>query len=263
MEIIDLSPEYENKYFHCLSEWNVEMKEAGEGKSIWYDKMKDKGLRVKLAKDNDGNICGMIQYIPSEYSFVDRSGFYIIKCIWVYAYKEDIGNQQKRGVGTQLLEAAESDCQSLGLKGILAWGVSMPFFMRASWFKKHGYQKIDHDRIRVLLWKPFEEDLTPPKLIKMKKRPELVDGKVAISAFVNGWCPAQNIVFERVKKVAKSYEDEIDFKIYDTTDQTTYDEWGILDGVYLDGKVIQKGPPVSYKKIQKMINKKVMKLKNK
>lgn len=40
------------------------MKEAGDHKALWYEKMKDKGLRVKLAADGD-KVCGMIQYVPS------------------------------------------------------------------------------------------------------------------------------------------------------------------------------------------------------
>ena len=263
MEIIDLRSEYENTYFNCLEEWNEEMKEAGDHKAKWYEKMKDNGLRVKLAKDDDGNICGMIHYVPSEYSFIDEEGFYIIQCIWVHGYKQGVGNQQKKGTGTALIEAAEEDCKTMGTKALLAWGVSLPFFMRASWFKKHGYKKIDKDSTRVLLWKPFVENIEPPRLVIMKKKPRTIEGKVAISAFVNGWCPAQNMVFERTKKAAQEFGDSIVMEIYDTTDRTIYNEWGILDGVYIDGKTVQKGPPPSYEKIYKILQKKVEKLNKK
>ena len=53
MKIIDLTDEYEKLYFMCLEDWSEEIKEAGNHKEVWYSKMKDKGLRVKLAQDED------------------------------------------------------------------------------------------------------------------------------------------------------------------------------------------------------------------
>jgi N-acetylglutamate synthase-like GNAT family acetyltransferase len=260
MKIIDLKPDYNKTYFNCLEDWSDEMADSGNYKALWYEKMNEKGLRVKLAVDDDDKVCGMIQYVPSEYSFVSEDGFYMIMCIWVHGYKEGVGNQQKKGIGTMLIEAAEKDCRVMGVKALLAWGVSLPFFMKASWFKKHGYKKIDKDSIRVLLWKPFIENVKPPVLIKMRKKPELVEGKVKIDAFVNGWCPAQNMVFERTRKAAEEFKDDIVFDLHDTTDREVYHEWGVLNGVYIDGKAVQKGPPPSYDKIHSIIKKKVGKL---
>lgn len=51
MEIIDLTEEHIQLYFECLEDWSDEIKEAGDHKACWYEKMKDKGLGVKLAKD--------------------------------------------------------------------------------------------------------------------------------------------------------------------------------------------------------------------
>ncbi|MBI9015452.1 MAG: GNAT family N-acetyltransferase [Clostridiales bacterium] len=261
MKIIDLESKHKDNYFHCLEEWSDEMKDAGDSKEKWYEKMKDRGLRVKLAEDDQGRICGMIQYVPSEYSFVDTAGFYIVKCIWVYGYKEGMGNQQKKGIGTQLIEAAEQDCRELDTNGLLVWGISMPFFMRASWFKKHGFKKIDKDNIRILLWKPFKEGVIPPKLVKKKKKLELIEGKVTVQAFVNGWCPASNIVYERMKKISEEFKEYIVFEYYDTSNKEVFDEWGVLDAVYLDGKVVQKGAPPSYEKLYSKVAKKVSRLK--
>ena len=77
MEIIDLTEEYQDKFFICLEDWSEEIKEAGNHKELWCGKMKDKGLRVKLAVDN-GKVCGMIQYIPVEYSNVEGKDLYFI-----------------------------------------------------------------------------------------------------------------------------------------------------------------------------------------
>jgi len=47
------------------------MKEAGDHKEQWYEWMKDKGLRVKLAKNDNGLVAGMIHYLPMEYSMFE------------------------------------------------------------------------------------------------------------------------------------------------------------------------------------------------
>jgi len=80
----------------------------------------------------------MIQYAPIEHTFVEGQDLYLIYCIWVHGYKKGRGNFQKRGMGKALLKAAESDAKEKGAKGMVAWGISLPFWMRASWFKKIG-----------------------------------------------------------------------------------------------------------------------------
>ena len=71
MKIVDLTPGHHNIYFNCLSDWSEEMVEAGDHKACWYDKYKDKGLRVKLAVDEEGTVGGMIQYLPIEAGIQD------------------------------------------------------------------------------------------------------------------------------------------------------------------------------------------------
>ena len=209
MKITDLTPEYERAYFCCLEDWSEEMKEAGDHKACWYNVMKDKGLKVKLAQDENGVATGMIQYLPAEVSFIEGKDLYIIQCIWVHGHKQGIGNYQKKGIGKTLLKAAEDDVRAMGAKGLAAWGISFPFWMRASWFRKQGYKVVDKNGMFRLLWKPFASDAVPPLLIKQKKLPALVPGKVNISLFLNGWCPAQNMTYERTKRAMKGYEDKI------------------------------------------------------
>ena len=45
-----------------------------------------------------------------------------------------------------------------GAKGMAAWGLWLPVWMKASWFKKHGYQGVDRSGPRELVWKPFVAD---------------------------------------------------------------------------------------------------------
>lgn len=260
MKVIDLEPEYYDTYFNCLEDWSDEMKEAGNHKACWYHKYKEKGLRVKLALDEEGTVAGMIQYLPIEESFIDGKDLYSILCIWVHGYKKGIGNFQGKGMGTALLDAAENDVKILGAKGMAAWGLRLPFWMKASWFKKHGYKKADRDSIRLLVWKAFSDDASPPHWIHQKKAVAKNPGKVTVTAFINGWCPAQNIVFERAKRACIEFGDKVVFESIDTSDREKFLQWGISDGLFVDGKQISHGPPLPYEKIIKIISKKVKKL---
>ncbi|MEE9167017.1 MAG: GNAT family N-acetyltransferase [Candidatus Neomarinimicrobiota bacterium] len=260
MKVIDLTADHKPLYFACLEDWSEEMKEAGDHKERWYNKMKDKGLSVKLAVDDRGEVGGMIQYVPIEHSSVEGSELYFIKCIWVHGHKKGRGNFQKKGMGKALLQAAETDVKVKGAKGLVAWGISLPFWMKASWFKRNGYTKVDKQKGMVLLWKPFTKDAIPPKWIKQKRKPEATPGRVTVTAFLNGWCPAQNIVFERARRAASEFGEKAVFKEINTFVREAFLEWGIADALFIDDKQVRTGPPPSYKKIKKLIAKRVKKI---
>ncbi len=259
MEILDLTEQHYRPYFCCLEEWSDDIREAGNHKEIWFNKMKDKGLCVKIAVEGD-KVCGMIQYVPIELSPSQGRDLYFINCIWVHGHKQGIGNQQKKGIGKALLQAAENDVKAMNKKGLAAWGLSLPFWMKASWYKKQGYKKVDRDGISVLLWKPFSENAEPPRWLKEKKKPQLIDGKVIVTSLTNGWCPAQNMVHERAKRAAQEFGDRVTFQEIQTFEHSVFCDWGITDALFIDGKEIRTGPPPSYEKIRTKIEKRVKKL---
>ncbi len=260
MRIIDLRDEDVGLYSVCLEDWSPEILEAGDHKQAWYERMKGRGLRVKLALDDAGTIGGMIQYVPVELSFVEGRGLYFVNCIWVHGYKAGRGDFRKKGMGKALLEAAETDARALGASGMAAWGMALPVFMRASWFRKRGYRKADSMGMQVLLWKPFREEAVAPKWIREKKRPAPGTEKVNVTAFLNGWCPGMNMTFERAKRAASEFGDRVDFRAVDTSDRETFLEWGISDAVFVDGKPLRTGPPPSYKKILGRIARRVKRM---
>ena len=260
MKIIDLAPEHEEIYCQCLEEWSDEIKEAKGHKRAWYEKAKDQGLRVKLALDDKGTVAGMIQYLPVEHSPAAGSGLYFILCVWVHGHKQGRGNFQKKGMGTALLAAAEADARALGARGMAAWGVVLPFWMRASWFRKHGYKKADKLGMMALMWKPFAADALAPAWIKPKKRPQAESGKVVVTGLLNGWCPAMSMVHERAKRAAAEFGDRVEFREIRTSDRDTFQEWGVSDALFVDGKEIRNGPPPKYDKIKKKIARRIKKL---
>jgi len=261
LKIVDLTEDYKKLYCLCLEDWSDEIKEAGDHKEKWYEKMIGKGLHVKLALDENDQVGGMIQYLPVEHSIIEGKELYFIACIWVHGHKQGRGNFQKKGMGKALLQAAEEEVKQLGAKGIAAWGLSLPFWMKASWFKKHGYKKADKDSIAILLWKPFTADAIAPKWIKQKKHPGTVAGKVTVTAFVNGWCPVQNLMYERAKRAAAEFGDKVVFQGINTFEKEVVVEWGLSDALFINKKQLRTGPPLSYDKIKKKIARQVKKLK--
>lgn len=262
MKIVDLDENNLPLYFVCLEDWSEELKEAGDHKEVWYSRMRDLGLRVKLALDDQDNVGGMIQYVPIEHSCAEGSGLYFINCIWVHGHKQGRGNFQRKGMGTALLDAAEADARALGAKGIAAWGIILPGWMRAAWFKKHGYRVADRQGIQALLWKPFSTDAAPPQWVRQKTKPPLEPNKVTVTAFCNGWCPAQNLVFERARRAASDpqFANKVVFRGINTFDRDEFLHWGISDALFINRKQVRTGPPPSYDKIRKLIVRQANKL---
>ena len=258
MKIVDLTPENDDCYFHCLEEWSDEMKKSDHIKEAWYRRIKGKGLIVKLALDDNNTVGGMIQYLPIEESFVQGEDLFFVLCIWVHGHKKGRGNFQGQGMGRGLLQAAEEDARSRGARGMAAWGIRLPFWMKASWFRKHGYEPIDRQGLGVLLFKPFTPDATPPRWFRPAEKPGgYAKDKICVTAFVNGWCPAQNLTYERARRACEEFGEEVTFRTIDTLDRSNLEKWGIPDGVYINGKKIGWGPPVSHEKIMKKVTRQV------
>ena len=258
MTIVDLSPEHKALFACCLEDWSDQAREAGDRRASWVEQMLARGLRAKLAVDEDGVVGGMIQYLPIEHSTVEGSGLYFIACIWIHGHKQGRGNFQGRGMGTALLEAAETDVRALGGKGMAAWGLWLPIWMRASWYKRHGYRKADRQGIAVLVWKPFTDDARPPEWYPAGRRlPDPVPGRVNLTAFVSGWCMALNLGVARARRAAKDLGNGVVFREIDTSAPGAIAACGFSDALFVDGRQIRTGPPPSYEKIRAIVAKRL------
>ena len=167
-------------------------------------------------------------------------------------------------MGKALLEAAIEDIKARGAKGVIAWGISLPFWMRAAWYKKQGFKVADRRKGMVLVYKKFTEDAKSPKWIRYKNGKGLVTtrDKVTITTFKNGWCPVANMTYERIKRIAEEHGDKVEFKTIDTFCNPAWLSKGISDAIYINKKMLRFGPPPSYKKIKKKVDREVRKLKS-
>lgn len=229
------------------------MGEAGDHKARWYEEARDHGLRVKLALDERDQPLGMIQYVPIERSPAEGEDLYMILCIWVHGYESGVGDAQGLGIGTALLDAAEEDARALGAKGMAAWGLRLPVWMKASWFKKHGYRPVDRIAMRELVWKPFDPAATEPRWVEEQSVPAGKGPTVEVTAFKSGWCPAANIVYERAQRASEELGTEVHFSSIDTSDRETLLRCGHSNEVFVNGRPLQRGAPPSYKTVRRKI----------
>lgn len=260
LQVVDVTPDRLGLFLVCLEDWSEEAQEAGSRRGEWYEKMKHRGVRAKLALDDRGEMGGMIQYLPIEASFVEGRGLYFIPCIWVHGHPQGRGNFQGRGMGSALLRAAEEDARDLGASGMAAWGLSVPFWLPASWYRKHGYAVADRDGMAVLLWKRFRPGAEKPRWIRKRKEPRPGEDALGVVSFVSGWCMSQNLVYERAKRAARGFGDRVRFSEIDTSDKEVQREWGISDALYVDGKEVRTGPPPSYESIRATIEKRARRI---
>jgi GNAT superfamily N-acetyltransferase len=262
IRVVDLTPEQEPLYFVCLEDWpGADVADAGDHKARWYERARRRGLRVKLALDEDGAVGGMIQYLPIEHAPAVGRGLHFILCIWVHGHRQGRGDRRGHGLGSALLEAAEADARELGSGGMAAWGLALPVWMRASWFRRKGYRKADRRGLSTLLWKPFRADAVAPSwLAETGRRPEPVAGKVAVTACLSGWCPAQNLAFERARRAAEAYGERVEVRLVDTSDRAALEAWGQSDALWVDGRQVRTGPPPPQDRLVRLIGKRVARL---
>lgn len=262
IEIVDLGPEHEALYFVCLEDWpGADVAGAGDHKARWYRSARTRGLRVKLALDGEQRVGGMIQYLPIEHSPAIGRGLEFVLCIWVHGHAQGRGDFRGRGMGTALLEAAEADARARGVAGMAAWGLALPVWMRASWFRRHGYRRADRRGLAALVWKPFTPGAEPPAWpAPTGKRPERVAGKVVVTGCVNGWCPAQNLAFERARRAAARFGPIVECRRVDTDDRETMLAWGESDALFVDDRRVRTGPPPSEEKLAALIGRRVRRL---
>jgi len=71
---------------------------------------------------------------------------------------------------------------------------------------------------------------------------------------------AQNLAYERAKRASAEFGDSVVFREIDTLDMDVLREWGVSDALYIDEKHINTGPPPTYKKMKRLIAKRVNKL---
>jgi hypothetical protein len=142
-----------------------------------------------------------------------------------------------------------------------AWGLGLPVWMRAGWFRRHGYRTADRQGLAVLVWKPFDAQAGRPRWpTRTGLLPAPSPGKVVVTGCLSGWCPVQNLAFERARRAAAPFGDWVEVRLVDTGDRATMLAWGCSEALFVDGRPVRTGPPPSQARLDRLLRARVAKL---
>ena len=243
MQLLDVTKKTENLFFHCLQREGSVDTDVLNIRRQWFEKFKAKGHRARLLVLDHGQIVGLVQYLPIEYSFLVGENLMVILCLWVHGYENHIGVHQGQGYGRFIVDAVEEETRALGLSGVAAWGMDWDInWMPASFFEHLGYSRVDQEDKVIVLWKPFSPDVQPPLLKRLDFPLTAGTDKVNVTVVANGWCLGCQKIIES-RNAIKGLEDIVEYEEIDPPDSATYIHLGNVGGIFLDGKPFKPYEP--------------------
>jgi GNAT superfamily N-acetyltransferase len=250
MRLEDVSKATEGTFFRCLHDERPDDPEVVAVRRKWYEENRKRGLRAKVLVLDGGEVAALCQYLPIEHSHYIGEGLMAILCMWVHGYDHHIGNRQGNGYGRFMLEAVEEDARSSGFKGVAVWGKDFPYWNPVSFYEHMGYARVDQVGMDVLAWKPFTGDAKPPRLLRQVEKPVPDDGRVQVVSLYTGWCGGFGFNL-LAREAVKGLDGIVDFVEVDTSNRENLMEWGISDGILLDGRPYRSdGPPFTAEELR-------------
>ena len=254
MQLLDLTPETEATFLHCLHDERPDDPRVTALRRQWVAEKSKRGFRGKVLRLESGEIAAMAQYLPIEESFIDGEKLMVILCLWVHGYDHHIGNRQGNGYGRFMLEQIEAEIRDTGVQGIVTWGMDFPYWNPVSFYEHMGYERVDQDGSSVLVWKPLTPDAQPPRWFQQQKSPQSDPARVTVDSFYNGWCMGSCGQCIAVRDAVAGIEENIRFREIDCNQREQLQEWGVSTGVYLDGEPFRPNePPFSGDDLRKEI----------
>jgi L-amino acid N-acyltransferase YncA len=248
-----------------------ETKEAdacGERRIAWFREMHQKGLRVKVALEDDKPM-GFLYVMPIEVCPWGPVGkdLSVIPCLFVPNEKT------RKGAGSSLVTEAEKEARSQGKKGIVTMAYYGDFwFMPAAFFKRCGFSLVEKPRKvtsegekefldkEAILWKVFDPSAKPPQPLERKYHFEPMPGKVVVDLFWNGFCSTSNSEAQRVREVVAELGDPVVLNEFPADDPEILRRYQLQRGIFINGKEIGWGYAAPKDGIHKAISEALNKL---
>ena len=83
---------------------------------------------------------------------------------------------------------------------------------------------------------------------------------MVVTGCLSGWCPAQNLAFERARRAAAGFGDRVVVREVDTLDRANLLAWGESEALWVDGRQVATGPPPTEAKLARLIARRVRRL---
>ncbi|MFX1502512.1 MAG: GNAT family N-acetyltransferase, partial [Promethearchaeota archaeon] len=181
---------------------------------------------------------GLLEYVPIEHALepIDGKDSLFINCMWI------LPPFWLTGVGKALIEAFIERVKQYGGASVIAYeedrwfGTSIKY-MPSSFFKKFGFQEVDRDGSRVLLF--LDLGAATPKFIFPESSDFQITEKSNLDIFYNDQCPWSKYMINTIK-LELNKESNINIHLINTNDSKLIKKTGISRGVFLNGKPIIK-----------------------
>jgi GNAT superfamily N-acetyltransferase len=250
MRLVDVSKETEGTFFRCLHDERPDDPRVVEIRKHWFEKHRNHGLRAKVLIADSGEVVGLCQYLPIEHSHYEGRDLMAILCMWVHGYDHHIGNQQGLGYGRLMLESIEQDARESGFSGVTVWGKDFPYWNPVSFYEHMGYSRVDQIDNDVLVWKPFRDDAEPPRMLRQVRKAQGDSEKVSVVSLCTGWCSGCDFNL-MAREAVEGLENVVEFTEIDTSIPENLLEWGISDGILLEGESYRAdGPPFTAEELR-------------
>jgi GNAT superfamily N-acetyltransferase len=235
IKVSDMAPDDEYYVGTCTHENESAEIDACCGRRLaWLKSNYENGVRTKAAL-LDGERVGFIYVMPIEVCPWGPLGQDLMVVPCLVAQEKVKG----RGVGKALLSAAEEEARRQGKKGLVIQAYDWDFFfMPSAYFEKLRFEEVERADNFVLLWKPFDETVEPPRQLKPDYIFEPVPGHVVVDLFYNTFCETSDIEAQRVREVAAEFGDSIALNEYPADDHRTLLRYQIPRGIYVNGESI-------------------------
>jgi GNAT superfamily N-acetyltransferase len=240
-EMLDTDRYYVGTCTHVRE--SAEIDACAERRIRWMERLIPIGLKVTVAI-TDGLPRGFLYLLPIEICPWGPLGHGLsaVPCLCVE------NAFHGRGLGKALLLDAVQRSQKAGYRGITIQAYTHDFwFMQAAFFLKHGFIEVARQGEVVLLWQPFDDSVSKPRMLESQYRYIPTEGKVVVDLFWNEFCQTSDIEAQRVRQVVAEFADSVLLHEYLAEDRETLLRYQLPRGIYVNGKEIFWGheAPVS------------------
>lgn len=206
------------------------------------------GVRLQVACV-DETVAGFIEYHPVEVTNLELAGQDIV-AVWCILVRDE-----RRGVGSALLQACLNDAQAMGRKGVAVtcWD---PVWMGRAIFERFGFVEVGPaGRGGTVLFKPFADfaKVEPPHWIGRRPEMELVESKITVDTYHTDRCPIHWRNTALVQEVSREFGDAILWREHWTDEREDMLHYGTAYGVYVNGEPVAAGPPVTRERVQQTL----------
>ena len=239
-----------------VNEDNFEYELSYPRRISWLKSMEKNGLRVKVAL-LDGKHAGFLYIMPIEINPWPING----RDLMVFPCLVSQSKFSKKGIGTELIKAAEEETKRQNRKGIATMGYFWDFwFMPAKYFLKMGYKLAEKRNNQAILWKQFSQIAEAPHFRKENYNFKPIKGKIVIDLFWNRFCLTSDVEAQRVREVVSEYGNEVILNEFSAVNQKSLQQYGIERRIYVNGEIIEVGPEIEKSKLEESINNALNKL---